>query len=62
MTKIEKINNFISEKFGVHTRIFKAGGRWSVMLEKGYNADSKKMQEIREYVSEHYEELEDDDA
>jgi hypothetical protein len=61
LTKIEKITNDINEKFGVCTRIFKAGGRWSVTLEKGYNTDGKKMQEIREYVAKNSEELEDDD-
>ena len=61
-TKIEKITKDISEKFGVCTRIFKAGGRWSVTLENGHSTDGKKMQEIREYVSKHSEELEDDDT
>ena len=62
LTKIEKMTNDIVEKFGAHIRIVKAGGQWSVMLEKGYNTEGKKMQEIREYVFKHSEELEDDDA
>lgn len=61
MTKIEKMTNYIIEQFGVHTNIFKSGGRWSVMLENGYNTDFLKMKEIREYVISHSEELEEDD-
>lgn len=59
--KIEKLTNDINEKFGVNIRIFKAGGRWSVVLENGYITDGKNMQEIREHVFKHSEELEDDD-
>jgi len=62
LTKIEKIINDISEKFGVRTKIFKAGGLWSTILENGHHIEGKKMQEIREYVFEHSEELEDDDT
>ena len=60
-TKIEKMTGYIVENFGVNTHIFKSGGRWSVMLENGYNADFLKMKEIREYVISHSEELEEDD-
>jgi len=61
LTKIEKMTKDISEKFGANTRIIKSGGRWSVMFENGHDKDSKKIREIREYVSKHSEELEDDD-
>lgn len=61
MTKIEKMINCIIKKFGVHTNIFKSGGRWSVMLENGHNVEGTKMKEIREYVISHSEELEEDD-
>ena len=58
--KIKKMTDYISEKFGVHTNIFKSGGRWSVMLENR-NIEGIKMKEIREYVISHSEELEEDD-
>jgi hypothetical protein len=60
MTKIEKMTNYINERFGVHTNIFKSGGRWSVMLEN-HNIEGIKMKEIREYVISHSEELEEDE-
>ena len=58
--KLEKMNKDIKEKFGVCTKIFKAGGRWTVTTEKGYYPEGKKMKEIRDYVSNHSNELEDD--
>jgi hypothetical protein len=61
MTKVEKMTDHIIEKFGVRTDIFKSGGRWSVMSENRYNMDGIKMKEIREYVTSHSEELEEDD-
>lgn len=57
--KLEKMYNYIKEKFGVKVKIFKTGGRWSVFLENGNN--NEKMKEIREYIASHYEELEDDE-
>lgn len=54
------MNRDIKKKFGVCTRLFKAGGLWTVALEKGHNVEGKKMKEIRDYVSDHSNELDDD--
>lgn len=61
MTKVEEMTRHITEKFGTHVNIFKSGGRWSAMLENEHDMDNIKMKEIREYVSAHSEELEEDD-
>ena len=58
--KLEKMIADIKEKFGVNVNIFKAGGRWSINLEKGYNIEGKKLKDIRDYMFEHSEELDDD--
>ena len=59
--KLAKMKNDIKKKFGVDAKIFKTGGRWSAFLEDGNNASGSTIKEIREYVSSHSEELEDDD-
>ncbi len=61
MDKVEKMINIINEKFGIYINMSRAGGRFVVTPEKGHTIDSKKMAEVREYVSMHSEELEEDD-
>jgi hypothetical protein len=60
ISKIEKMTNYINGRFDVCADIFKSGGRWSVML-KNHNIEGVKMKEIREYVTSHSEELEEDE-
>lgn len=60
MEKIEKMVIDINRKFDVHINMFKAGGRMVVIPDKGHIIDSKKMSEIREYLSTHSDELEED--
>ena len=59
--KLTKMKNDIKKKFGVDTKIFKTGGRWSAFLEDAHVPDGNKMKEIREYVSAHSAELEDEE-
>lgn len=61
MEKLEKMINYVNKKFDVNVSMCKAGGRIMVIPEKGHTVDSKKMADIREYVSVHSEELEEDD-
>jgi len=58
--KLEKIINDINEKFDVNIKMFKSGGRWSIMSEKGI-IEGKKMEKIREYILIYSQELEEDD-
>lgn len=58
--KLEKLINDINKKFDVNIKMFKSGGRWSVMPEKGI-IEGKKMEKIREYILIHSQELEEDD-
>ena len=63
MTSEEKLDKMISDiniKFDVNIKMFKSGGRWSVMPEKGI-IEGKKMEKIREYILMHSQELEEDD-
>jgi len=63
MTKEEKLVKMINEinnKFDVNIKMFKSGGRWSVMPENGI-IEGKKMEKIREYILMHSQELEEDD-
>lgn len=59
-TKLEKIIEDINKKYDANIKMFKSGGRWSVMPEKG-TIEGKKMEKIREYILLHSQELEEDD-